>query len=230
MILTNLALQREVIMAIIYHKIPLSLLSSVPTVPWSQNAKLDISQTLGLYVAFDLEWDAYKDNMIEAVSFVDSNGNSEVKFRERDFGGSETAFLNYIMAKLLDYDWSIGWNTQGNPSNAGGTKIFDLYILHERCKANGINSIVKLDNKGLPYLIGDELKHIDLLNVYSKIMVKDGMYHSAYRTNKLDDVSKALLGYGKYKNYSGAQFKALPIEEQIEYSLRDSQPVMELSS
>jgi DNA polymerase elongation subunit (family B) len=60
-------------------------------------------------------------------------------------------------------------------------------------------------------------------------MVKDGMYHSAYRTNKLDDVSKALLGYGKYKNYSGAGFKALPIEEQIEYSLRDSQLVMELS-
>jgi DNA polymerase I len=206
----------------------LSPLETVPTVPWSQNAKLNISQTLGLYVAFDLEWDESKDNTIEAVSFVYSSGNSEVKFRERDFDGSEITLLNYIMAKLLNYQWSIGWNTQGNPNNAGGTKVFDLYILHERCKANGINSIVKLGNKGLPYLIGDELKHIDLLNVYSKLMVKDGMYHSVYRTNKLDDVSKALLGYGKYKDYSG-EFKALSPEEQVQYSLRDSQLVMELS-
>ena len=105
------------------------------------------------------------------------------------------------MAKLLDYDWSIGWNTQGNSSNAGSTKTCDLSILHERCEANKIKSIVKLRDKGLPYLIGKQ--HIDLLNVYSKAMVKDGFYHSAYRTNKLDEVSKALLGRGKYKNYSG---------------------------
>jgi hypothetical protein len=81
----------------------LSPLETVPTVPWSQNAKLNISQTLGLYVAFDLEWDESKDNTIEAVSFVDSNGNSEVRFRERDFSGSEVELLNYIMAKLLNY-------------------------------------------------------------------------------------------------------------------------------
>ena len=29
---------------------------------------------------------------------------------------------------------------------------------------------------------------------------------------------KFLLGYGKYKNLSGKDFKNLPIEEQIEYS------------
>ena len=60
-------------------------------------------------------------------------------------------------------------------------------------------------------------------------MVQDTIYKKAYRTHKLAEVSKALLGYGKYKDFSGKDFKSLPIEEQIEYSLRDSQLVMELS-
>jgi hypothetical protein len=41
------------------------MLEMVPTVPWSQKAKLNISQTLGLYVAIDLEWDESKDNTID---------------------------------------------------------------------------------------------------------------------------------------------------------------------
>ena len=55
----------------------LSLLKTVPSVPQFQSCKLDISQVLGVYVAFDLEWDESKDNTIEAVSFVDGNGNSD---------------------------------------------------------------------------------------------------------------------------------------------------------
>ena len=166
--------------------------------------------------------------MIEAVSFVDSEGGSEVKFRERDFGGSETKLLRYIMGKLLEYNWSIGWNSQGN-SETAGSGVFDLSILHKRCKANRINCIVELRNKGLPYLINDEHRHIDLHNIYSKEMVRNGMYHNAYRTNKLDDVSKTLLGYGKYGDYSGEQFASLPIEDQVKYSLRDSELPMQLS-
>ena len=60
-------------------------------------------------------------------------------------------------------------------------------------------------------------------------MVKDGMYGSKYRTNKLDHVSKALLGHGKYNNYSGEDFKSLPIEEQVQYSLLIRKLVMDLS-
>jgi DNA polymerase elongation subunit (family B) len=47
--------------------------------------------------------------------------------------------------------------------------------------------------------------------------------------SKLDEVSKVFLGHGKYKDLSGKDFKSLPIEEQIEYSLKDSHLVMELS-
>ena len=105
--------------------------------------------------------------------------------------------------------------------------VSDLGALYERCNTNGIDCIVSKHSKGRFDLPG--LNHIDLCNVYSKAMVQDTIYKKAYRTHKLDDVSKALLGYGKYKDFSGKDFKSLPIEEQIEYSLRDSQLVMELS-
>jgi hypothetical protein len=188
-----------------------------------------IAKKLGNYLAFDLEWDANNNNVIDAVSFVDSDGNCEVKLRDRDFAGSEPQLLDYINSKLLQYRWSMGWNTQGRFENSGGNRVFDLLILHQRCKANNVTSIIKLGKHGLPYIASREHQHIDLLNVYSKEMVKDGMYKGKYRTNKLNDVSKALLGYGKYNNYSGAEFKTLPVDEQVKYSLQDSQLVMDLS-
>ena len=188
-----------------------------------------IDELLGNYVAFDLEWDATADNRIDAVSFVDSYGRSEVKLRNRDFNGSEVALLDYVNTTILNYRWSVGWNTQGNATDATNINFCDLYILHKRCEANGFPSIVKIGNRGVPYLANSEYGHIDLMNVYRKVMVKDGMYHSAYRTNKLDHVSKALLRKGKYNNYSGLDFKSLPIEEQEEYSLQDSQLAMDLS-
>jgi hypothetical protein len=62
-----------------------------------------------------------------------------------------------------------------------------------------------------------------------KQLVQDTIYKKAYRTHKLNEVSKVLLGHGKYKDLSGKEFLSLPIEQQIEYSLRDSELVMELS-
>jgi hypothetical protein len=61
------------------------------------------------------------------------------------------------------------------------------------------------------------------------MMVQVTIYNNSYKTHNLNEVSKALLGHGKYKNFSGLDFKNLPIEEQIEYSLRDSELVMDLS-
>ena len=177
-------------------------------------------------MAFDFEWDV-DTHVIEAASFVDSLGNSKVLLRSDFDNYSEKELLKYINCKIMEYDWSIGWNSTGHTNNAESAKKSDLAILHERCIANDIQSIVSLGPNGMPYI--GYPKHIDLCNVYSKAMVQDTIYKKAYRTHKLDDVSKALLGYGKYKDFSGKDFKSLPIEEQIEYSLRDSQLVMELS-
>jgi DNA polymerase elongation subunit (family B) len=185
-----------------------------------------VKNILDKYLAFDFEWDV-DTHVIEAASFVDSLGNSKVLLRSDFDNYSEKELLKHINSKIMEYDWSIGWNSIGHTNNAENAKNSDLAILHERCIANNIQSIVSLGPNGIPYI--GYPKHIDLCNVYSKAMVQDTIYKKAYRTHKLDDVSKALLGYGKYKDFSGKDFKSLPIEEQIEYSLRDSQLVMELS-
>jgi DNA polymerase I len=58
-------------------------------------------------------------------------------------------------------------------------------------------------------------------------MVQDTIYNRSYRTHKLDDVSKALLGHGKYKGLSGKDFLKLSIKDRKKYSLRDSELVMD---
>lgn len=177
------------------------------------------------YLVFDFEWDI-NTHVVEA-SFVDSTGNSKVLLRSDFDGCSEKELLKCINSKILEYDWSFGWNSTGHANSVESAKNSDLAILHERCIANEIQSIVSLTPKGVSYI--GHPKHIDFYNVYNKPMVQDTIYRKAYRTAKLDEVSKALLGHGKYKDLSGKDFKGLPIEEKIEYSLKDSQLVMGLS-
>jgi DNA polymerase I len=186
----------------------------------------EVKKILGNYLAFDFEWDI-DTHAIEAASFVDSAGNNKVLLRSDFDNCSEKELLKCINSKILEYDWSIGWNSTGHVNNVESAKNSDLAILHERCIANEIQSIVSMSPNGVPYI--GYPKHIDLCNVYSKVLVQDTIYKKAYRTAKLDEVSKALLGHGKYKDLSGKDFKSLPIKEQIEYCLRDSQLVMELS-
>jgi hypothetical protein len=97
----------------------------------------------------------------------------------------------------LEYDWSIGWNSTGHANNTESAENSDLAILHERCIANEIQSIVSLTTNGVPYI--GYPKHIDICNIYSKVMDQDTIYRKAYRTAKLDEVSKALLGHASTK-------------------------------
>jgi DNA polymerase elongation subunit (family B) len=69
-------------------------------------------------------------------------------------------------------------------------------------------------------------------------MVQATIFKNAYRTLKLDEVSKAVLGDnsidakgdgGKYKGLTGKDIQSLPIEEQKKYVLRDMELVMQLS-
>jgi DNA polymerase elongation subunit (family B) len=185
-----------------------------------------VTKILDKYLTFDFEWDI-NTHVLEAASFVDSTGNSKVLLRSDFDNSSERELLKYINSKIIEYDWSIGWNSTGHARNSESAKNSDLAILYERCVANDIQSIVSLGPNGVPYI--GYPKHIDLCNVHSKVMVQDTIYKKAYRTHKLDEVSKVLLGHGKYKDFSGKDFKSLPIEEQIKYSLRDSELVMALS-
>jgi hypothetical protein len=210
-----------------------------------------VSQVLENYVAFDFEWDT-DTHVMEAASFVDSFSNSKVYLRS-DFGNSsEIELLERINAELLEYDWSIGWKSTGNSNdikkrnvkengeldvndfgsddlegNNSNYVMSDLGILYERCNANGIDCIVFKHSKDRYELPG--LNHIDLCQVYCKVMVQDTIYKIAYKTHKLDEVSKVLLGYGKYQGITGKDFLTLSPDEQRGYSVQDSKLVMELS-
>src|SRR5215212_6797820 len=94
-------------------------------------------------------------------------------------------------------------------NNISSHVISDLGVLYERCNANGIDCIVSKSSKGRYELPG--LNHIDLCTVYGKVMVQDTIYKKPYKTHKLDEVSKVLLGYGKYKGVSGKDFLILSL-------------------
>ena len=69
-------------------------------------------------------------------------------------------------------------------------------------------------------------------------MVQTTIFKNAYRTLKLDEVSKAVLTdntkdlknvAGKYRGLTGKDIQSLPVEEQKKYVLRDAELVMQLS-
>jgi DNA polymerase, archaea type len=143
------------------------------------------------YVAFDFEWTILSlspssdnkekqfreganisTNKITAGAFVDSNGISKV-LHISDYSNSEHPeyeLLVDINKELLKYDFSIGWYSTGVAIYHEDTQEYldgidsDLVVLHNRCLANCIYSIVDFNNKGIPYVRGQ--KHIDLCNVF----------------------------------------------------------------
>lgn len=67
-------------------------------------------------------------------------------------------------------------------------------------------------------------------------MVQTTIFKNAYRTLKLDEVSRTVLknnnndsDAGKYKQLTGGDIYELPFEEQKAYVLRDAELVMQLS-
>jgi len=204
------------------------------------------------YIAFDLEWRDSNDKraginnqVIYAAAFVDKRGNSRVLHLSDFFKSSdnpERQLLLSINQELLRYDLSMGWYSTGIAKYHEDTQEYldgvdsDLATLHSRCLANGIDSIVDFNSAGIPYVRGR--KHIDLHSVFGKPMVQTTIFKNAYRTLKLDEVSKAVLSgeqqtveevAGKYKGLTGKDVQSVPIEEQKKYVLRDAELVMRLS-
>jgi DNA polymerase, archaea type len=148
-----------------------------------------------------------------------------------------------INQELLKYDFSMGWYSTGIARYHEDTQEYldgidsDLAVLHNRCLANDVDSIVEFNYAGIPYIRNQA--HIDLYNVFGKPIVQTTIFKNAYRTLKLDEVSKVVLGtyhkhvesgvFGKYKGLTGKDFQILPTEEQKKYVLRDAELVMRLS-
>jgi DNA polymerase elongation subunit (family B) len=183
-------------------------------------------QTLAKYVAWDLEWNARGE--ITAAAFVDSENNSEV-FLRQDFlneSNPERALLETILIKLQEYPTSMGWFTTGSSKYQDGSDS-DLIHLHNRCEANGLDSIVGFRQNNQPYL--PNLTHIDLHSVFDKKIIKDAVYKGGFYNLSLNQVSKFILKEGKYKGQTGDSFNYLSPEEKREYVLQDAELVMKLS-
>ena len=172
------------------------------------------------------------------AAFVDNQGNSKV-LHISDFSNSENPeheLLLSINQELMKYNFSIGWYSTGVAKYHEDTQEYldgvdsDLAVLHNRCLANGVDSIVDFNSAGIPYIRGQ--KHIDLHSVFGKPMVQTTIFKNAYRTLKLDEVSKAVLGdleSGKYKGLTGIDIQKFSVEEMKKYVLRDAELVMQLS-
>jgi DNA polymerase elongation subunit (family B) len=214
------------------------------------------------YVAFDFEWyssssirkplsssrslmDPNTEIVISSAAFVDSNENNKV-LHISDFSGSdnpERELLLCINQELLNYDFSIGWYTTGFAKYHEDTLEYldgvdsDLVILHNRCAANNVDSIVEINSTGKPYIRNHT--HIDLHSVFGKSMVQTTIFKNRYRTLKLDEVSRVVLADStkdsgvdateKYRGLTGKDIQSLPVEEQKKYVLRDAELVMQLS-
>lgn len=111
----------------------------------------------------------------------------------------------------------------------------DLVVLDSNFKANGIPSIIKYDKfTSIPYIKKDNQNHkqafipdIDLLSVFAKPLVRS-VFKNKYKSLRLDEVGKALIGYGKLDNKSGAKLDEMSIKERKSYCLHDAHIVSEL--
>jgi hypothetical protein len=181
----------------------------------------------------------FNNNNITTFGFEDSNGNSGC-FDITDFN-SPKSFLLAIKEKLLQYNYCFAWgsksiirknNESGKLEGING----DLVTLDLNFKNNGISSIIKYNKFSLiPYIKNVDLKKkqifisdIDLLLVFAKPIVRNMLFKNKYKSLHLDEVSKALLGYGKLDNKSGSKIDEMSFSGRKSYCLHDAHLVAEL--
>jgi DNA polymerase elongation subunit (family B) len=96
-----------------------------------------------------------------------------------------------------------------------------------------IQSRISIRGQGKYVNIKKDVKRnrIDLIKVFEKLIVRDGVFEGKYRTTSLDAVSSALLGIGKYRNLDPGleSMSKVPIEGQKKYVRRDAELVMLLA-
>jgi hypothetical protein len=178
-------------------------------------------------------------NNIVTFGFEDSYGNSGC-FDITDFN-SQKSFLEAIKEKLLGYQYCIALGSKAIVKRKNGSEKLegingDLAILDSNFRNNAIPSIIRYNEfTAIPYVkntvIGANrhfIADIDLLQVFTKPLVKNIFFKNKYKSLRLDEVGKALLGYGKLDNKTGAKLDEMSIYERKSYCLHDAHIVSEL--
>lgn len=106
----------------------------------------------------------------------------------------------------------------------------DLFILHQRCLLYGLQSPIEL-RKTYAKFKDKNKKHIDLVKVFEKPIIQNGVFEGRYRSTDLNTVSISLLHIGKHSDLNAGlvDIKSLSIDEQEKYVMRDAELTMLLA-
>ena len=205
--------------------------------------------------AIDLEWIPFDGEYthdktrITSAAFCTNQGKRIVLHisRFKQYPNPEGKLIKHIIDNLNKFDLTFGWYSTGvRKFNTAKGKFeghySDLFLLHQRCIYHEIENLSPITlgiTSNTPYFKGNNNKHIDLYKVYSKEIIKNGVFNKKYRTDRLDDVAQSLLGVGKYiyKDpivgtkivVNGENVNDLPFDIQMRYVARDAELTMMLA-
>jgi DNA polymerase, archaea type len=205
--------------------------------------------------AIDLEWIPFEGEYshdktrITSAAFCTNQGTRIVLHISpfKEYPNPERKLIKHIIDNLNKFNTTFGWYSTGvRKFNTAKGKFeghySDLFLLHQRCIHHGIENLSPIAlgaNSNIPYFKDNNKKHIDLYKVYSKEIIKSGVFNKKYRTDRLDDVAQSLLGIGKYiyKDpitdakiiVTGENVNDLPFDIQMRYVARDAELTMMLA-
>lgn len=194
--------------------------------------------------SLDLEWVPYKGQYqhskttIFAAAFCTNWGERIVLHMSKyKSPNPEKSLIQDILFYFNQFPLTFGWYTTGvavydDKGNRKEGRDSDFFILHQRCIYYNLDSPFDVQGKFIGLKKESENKHIDLIKVFEKPVIKDNVFQGRYRTVGLDAVSSALLGISKYDNIDAGSvnvFSEKTIEEQKRYVKRDAELAMLLA-
>jgi DNA polymerase, archaea type len=193
----------------------------------------------------DLEWIPYKGKYshdktkIFAACFCTNWGERiilHISKYSNNCSNPEKALIEDILFYLNQFPLTFGWYTTGVALyDNSGLRIkghdSDFFILHQRCLLYHLRSPIEVKNTYTRLAADTNKKHIDLLKVFDKTIIQEGVFEGKYRTTDLNTVSLVLLGIGKYGslNAGAVDITSLSVEEQERYVRRDAELTMLLA-
>ena len=205
--------------------------------------------------AIDLDWMPFEGEYSHdktrgtSAAFCTNQGKRIVLHNSRfkQYPNPERKLIKTIIDNLNKFNTTFGWYSTGvRKFNQNKGKFeghySDLFILHQRCIYHEIENVSPIalgERNSTPYFKDNDRKHIDLYKVYSKEIIKNGVFNKKYRTDRLDDVVQSLLGIGKYTYkdlitdttiiVNGENVNDLPFDIQMRYVARDAELTMMLA-
>ena len=193
--------------------------------------------------SFDFEWIPFKGKYqhdktkVYAACFCTNWGERIVLHISRyaDKVCPERALLQDILFYLDQFPLTFGWYSTGlavydEQGNRVKGRDSDLFMLHQRCSLYDLSSPTELRKTYTTFSYKDK-KHIDLVKVFEKPIIQNGVFEGRYRTTDLNTVSISLLHIGKYSDLNAGlmDITSLSIKEQERYVMRDAELTMLLA-